>query len=579
MKALTIFQRFSPLLHFILLGCVFEVLYLLVFALAPLSTTRPILSPSGMDWPWTLAPAQLLFHRASSLHGRYTDLAPYFFLLGLIFITLAGVYFYTVGKTFRTSNNIHITFRWLLLPLLGATIFGITLLLLPALFSNEVYSYMFSGRMLTIYHVDPLIAVPAQFQQDPYLRWIAQPNVATIYAPLWMAIASLLVGVGHSPVTTLLLFKGAALLSHLINCVLIWAILGKLAPSRRLGGTLLYAWNPLALIELAGNGDNDGALICLLLFITWLYVQQKGGWYDFWAVVLLGLAISVNFIALLFAPLFIWFSVHSEPGLYKSRARQGSKGRPPLGRAWGVPTFPLFPSGGRGSEALSQNLDSGQNLVHAIWGFCWRAIVALTIVFILYLPFWHGTSTFLAITSSIDMQHFVHSPLGVLAMPVRWLFGLLVQGMNLPTTISSYYLQPTSAADTAVSAAAMFIFALIYFYLLGKVRSFDTLLTSLCLVTLGYIVFISGQFWPWYVLWTLWIVALRRFDALTVSVLLLSCTALLTYPLLFVDNFPIASYQPLLIFGIPLIYLITHVKRSNERKTLPYDRRSETAKN
>jgi len=200
-------------------------------------------------------------------------------------------------------------------------------------------------------------------------------------------------------------------------------------------------------------------------------------------------------------------------------------------------------------------------------------------VFILYLPFWHGTSTFLAITSSIDMQHFVHSPLGVLAMPVRWLFGLLVQGMNLPTTISSYYLQPTSAADTAVSASAMFIFALIYFYLLGKVRSFDTLLTSLCLVTLGYIVFISGQFWPWYVLWTLWIVALRRFDALTVSVLLLSCTALLTYPLLFVDNFPIASYQPLLIFGIPLIYLITHVKRSNERKTLPYDRRSETAKN
>src|SRR6266702_2349163 len=118
--------------------------------------------------------------------------------------------------------------------------------------------------------------------------------------------------------------------------------------------------------------------------------------------------------------------------------------------------------------------------------------------------------------------------------------------MNLPTTMPSYYLQPTSAADTAVAAAAMFIFARIYFFPLGNVRSFDTLLTSLCLVTLGYIVFISGHFWPWYVLWTLWIVALRRFDALTVSVLLLSCTALLTYPLLFVDNFPIASCQPLL---------------------------------
>ena len=77
----------------------------------------------------------------------------------------------------------------------------------------------------------------------------------------------------------------------------------------------------------------------------------------------------------------------------------------------------------------------------------------------------------------------------------------------------------------------------------------------------------------------LWIIALRRFDALTISVLLLSCTALLTYPLLYVDNLPIAIYQPLLIFGIPLIYLITRLKRSNERMTLFYDRRSETAKN
>jgi len=177
------------------------------------------------------------------------------------------------------------------------------------------------------------------------------------------------------------------------------------------------------------------------------------------------------------------------------------------------------------------------------------------------------------------MQQFIHSPLGVLVIPVGWLFSFLVQILNVPTTISSYSLQPIIAANMTVLASAMFIFALIYFYLLSKVRSIETLLTSLCLATLGFIVLISVQFWPWYVLWALWIVALRRFDALTVSVLLLSCTALLTYPLLYVDNLPIATYQPLLIFGIPLIYLITQVKRSDERKTLLYDRRSETAKN
>jgi hypothetical protein len=497
MKASTILPRLSPLTRFILLGSVLELLYLLIFTLTPLSTTHTTLLPSGTDWPWILAPEQLLIHKTSSLGIRPADLGFYFLLLTLIFIALASIYLYVVGNAFHTSNNIPITSRWLLLPMVGATIFGITLLFLPALFNNEANSYI---------------------------------------------------------------FKSLALLSHLINCVLIWAILSKLAPARRLGGTILYTWNPLALIELAGNGHNEGFLICFLLLTTLLIVQQKGRWYDFLAMVFLGFAISINFIALLLAPMLIWFSVRREP-------QQGSKGLLPLGGAWGVPTNSLSPVVGRGNQALF------------VWGFCWRAIVALTIVFTLYLPFWHGSATFLAITSSFDMQQFIRSPLGVLVIPVRWLYSFLVQILNVPTTINSYPLQPIIAANMTVLASAMFIFALIYFNLLSKVRSIETLLTSLCLATLGFIVLISVQFWPWYVLWALWIVALRRFDTLTVSVLLLSCTALLTYPLLYVDNLPIATYQPLLIFGIPLIYLITQVKRSDERKTLLYDRRSETAKN
>ena len=489
MKASTILQRLSPLTRFILLGSVLELLYLLIFALTPISTTHPTLSSSGMNWPWILAPAQLLVHITSSLDRRSADLGSYFLLSTLIIIALASIYLYAVGNAFHTSKDIPIISRWLFLPLVGATIFGITLLIIPTHFNNETNSYI---------------------------------------------------------------FKSLALLSHLINCVLIWAFPGKLAPARRLGRTILYAWNPLVLIELAGNGHNEGFLICFLLLTTLLIVQQKGRWYDFWAMVFLGFAISIHFFALLLAPLFIWFSVRREP-------QQGSKGLQPLGGARGAPTNPLSSDGERGNQTL------------LIWGFCWRVIVTLTIVFILYLPFWHGGATFLAITSSFDMQQFIHSPLGVLVIPVRWLYSFLVQTLTVPTTITSHYLQPIIAANMTVLASTMFIFALIYFYLLGKLRSIDTLLTSLCLVTLGFLVLISGQFWPWYVLWAVWIVALRRFDTLTVSVLLLSCTALLTYPLLYVDNLPIANYQPLLIFGIPLIYLITQVKRSNERMTLLYD--------
>lgn len=522
-------------LHFVLVGFVLELLYLLVCAVAPLSTIYLHASPLATGWPWTLALSHFLFPGAWSSSSGHADLGPYFLLLGLIFIALISVYLYALNSASRVNDKVLITTRWLFLAVTGAAIFGITLLFLPSPFSNDIFSYILSGRILTIYHADPLITAPAQFQQDPYFLWISQPTMLAIYGPLWVAIASLLAAVSNNAIATLLLFKGLALLSHLINCVLIWAILAKIAPLRRLLGTLLYAWNPLALIELAGNGHYIGIVICLLLLATWLQVQQKGGWYNIGTLALLGLAISIDLVAFFFAPLLIWFIVRSK-----------------------------------------------RAIARASWGFCWRALSVLAILFIVYLPFWHGASTYVAITASMDMQHFAHSPLGLLVLPFRWLFSLIAQAAHFPPN----YMQPVTAADTTVLASAILIFVMIYFYLLGKVRKapvtpfitgFDVLLASSCLAMLGFVVLVPGIFWPWYILWVLWVAALRRFDALTMSLLLLSCTALLIYPLMHLDNLPVAAYLPLLIFGLPLVYLIIMQKSRNERNKRSYDRRSETA--
>ncbi len=613
----------GKLLQFVLIGAALELLYLVVFALAPLSTINGHASPLAMAWPWTLAPSQFLFHVAWSASGKYTGGGIYYLLLGLVLIALSAIYLYAVVRAFRRRDKIHITSRWLLLLLVGAAVFGATLLCLPALFSNDVFSYIFTGRILTIYHADPMNTVPAQFQRDPYLPWITQPGVPNIYGPLWLAITSLLVGVGNSPITTLLLFKGLALLSHLVNCLLIWAILGKIAPARRLPGTLLYAWNPLALVELAGNGHNDGLLICLLLLASWLLVQQRGGWYDAGAFAFTGLAISLNFVGLIFAPLFTWFSVR----LALTRPANAAA-LAPIRLTNAAAQLPSGSGETQGELVLRTQAGRKENErdnVRVVWGCCWRALVTLITLLIVYLPFWHGGSTFVAISASIDMQHFVHSPLAMVAVPLDWLYRQAAQGANFPAN----YMQPSSAANTMLVASGLFIFALIYLYLLGKVRrapvtiadghstggdasipalphaspaptrdggpyvtnnhlrgdasipalprtspaptrdgpGIEVLFSCMSAAILGYVVFVAGVFWPWYILWALWIVALRRFDALSVSVLLLSCTALLTYSLLYLDRWPIALYQPLLIFGIPFVYLIVKRKGSySDRK-------------
>lgn len=516
--------------------CLFEVLYLFLVALSSLPELHLSDTPLTTVWSWTL-----LFARAfASLHAAW--LPPV--LLALTLILLMGTYASAILGVLHLEESS--TTRYGLLLLLGsAFLFGLTLLLQPRLFSDDVFTHIFSGRILAVYHADPLNTAPVQFATDPYLPWvISGRDTPNIYGPLWLRIASLLAGISRNPIVTLLLFKGVELLAHLLTCVLTWAILAKIAPSRRLLGTLLYAWNPLALLELAGSGHSEGVLLCLLLLATWLYVQGQAAGYRVSSLLVFGLALSANLITLLLVSLSTWFDVRAERRIFTR-----------------------------------------------VQGFCWRMLILLVPALIISLPFWHGATTFLALTSTIDMEHFVHSPVGALAGPTRALFQFVADQLHFPP-----FLHPLIAADVTLRASAAFIFALIYVDLFSRVRhapgtlagmhyssdadpamtlpGFDVLLTSWGVAIFWYIVLVSGWFWPWYMLWMLWIVTLRRLDVFTTTVLLLSGTALLLYPLLGLVRASIMMYQSALIFGIPLVYLL--LARGRERKaeriTTNYDR-------
>ena len=63
----------------------------------------------------------------------------------------------------------------------------------------------------------------------------------------------------------LLLYKLAMIAAHLFNVVLIWRILADWKPAQQVWGTLLYAWNPVVLLEFAGSAHNDVLMIYLVL--------------------------------------------------------------------------------------------------------------------------------------------------------------------------------------------------------------------------------------------------------------------------------------------------------------------------
>lgn len=544
-------------------GIILELLLLLLFALVPLPGLRLYNTPLPDVWSWTLALSRWLFPEAWS---NSTHTLPFLVLLAATLLALVGTYALAIIIVGRAKPGGKSAGRgWLALLLGGALIFGITLLFLPRLFSDDVFSYIFSGRILSIYHLDPLNTAPFQFPGDPYLRWLISGRAApNIYGPLWLCITSLLVGVSSSlnagPVATLLLFKGVMLFAHLCNCLLLWLILGRVAPARRLQGTLLYAWNPLALLELAGAGHYEGVLLTLFLLAVFVYVLERERTdrrgYGLLVLAIFGLAASANLVALLITPLFVWFTLRAE-----------------------------------------------RNITRAAWAFCWRMILVLACMALVYLPFWRGWTTFFAITSAIDMAHFVHSPLGVLVNPTRGFFSDVARWAHFPPIM-----EPVAAADLTLRGSATVIFALIYLNLFGRVRlaplapvtpvslatsgatsvkarlpGFDVLLTCWCSAILAYLFLVSGWFWPWFVLWVLWIVVMRRLDILTVTVLLLSGTALFVYPFMDVTRRSLATYFPVLIFGLPLVYFLigSLVKRYRRGRTVErngYDGRSQAAK-
>ncbi len=534
-----------PLRSLLLFACLSELCYLLLVGLSPLRELPLSDTPLAATMRWAEFSWQLFPGLLSSSESQYVWLP--FVLLGLLFTALFVLYTRCILQLRRVAIPLLQERHAFLLLFGGAALFGLTLLFQMRLFSDDVFTYMVSGRLLAVYNVNPLNTAGVQFPGDPYLTWaLSGRDNPEVYGPFWLYISAVLAKVSNNPLVTLFLFKGLGLALHLLNTVLVWRILGKIAPARRVVGTLLYAWNPLALIELVASAHSEGTLLTLLLLATWCYVlylqrverHEATGWLGGAYLFVFGLATGTNLITLLIAPLFLWFEM---------RRQEESK--------------------------------------RAIFAFCWRMALILAIGVALLLPFWRGEQTFFVLTSSIDMAHFVHAPVVVLVLPLRLIFHL-VSAAGIPSSFN-----PDSAAETTIRAFSILVFVFIYVRLFGRVRTaplhksflsferdvdgqmrypgFDVLLRASTIAVFWYLILVSGWFWPWFVLWLLWLVVLQRLDTFSTSMLVLSGTALAIYAFVGFSLVPLATYQAAFIFGVPLLYMLIVKKkqRSVERMT------------
>jgi hypothetical protein len=406
--------------------------------------------------------------------------------------------------------------RHLALALGGAAALGLTCVLLPALPSDDVFSYILYGRIAVLHHANPLVAAPSSFPGDPFLSLVFWRGTRSVYGPAWLLLSSgltlLAQGLGGALATYVTLFKLLGLAAHLANAALIWGILSRLAPHRRLFGTLLYAWNPLCLLEFCASAHNDAVLLTFaLLGVYWLVCG-----HELPALAAFGLSIATKYVLLAVLPFYLVL-------VFRQRHRQGE----PLRRIAG---------------ALG-----------------WRLGVVFGVVALTALPYWDGPRTLSSIFASPPAQQLDNSLLEVAQWPLRALIGALG-------------IAPGSAAagvQIGLKVVGALLFLGVWLRQLRRAASLEGMLAAWAWALFAYVVFTSGWFWPWYVTWVVALVALLPEGELTVAALLLAGGALTLYAFLPLYAAGVYGLRAFLVFGPALAYLSVRLRRRAHLHPLP----------
>jgi hypothetical protein len=412
---------------------------------------------------------------------RFSQLGP-----AILLCYLSICYFGVLRATRRRQTGV--TLKQILVWI---AIFSLPLIVAPNLFSQDVYSYIMYGRIGVIHGANPITVPPITFPSDPLLAYTAWKNVPSAYGATWLifsyGVTGLMQLLGPTPELYLLVYKLAAIGLHAASASLIWRMLGRWKPEQQVWGTLLYAWNPLAMMEFAGSAHNDALLVFFLLLGVWsaqqghwrratigltlsalikyvpivllppyaiFLARQRASWRSRLAVVGQMIGISILLAALFYAPL--WQGARTLHSLARTPSMNGARNS--LGE-WASKMLPKVtravslgenPSGAPGDKALPSEQQPGapQPAFGPVFGFLVRTFGwAVLLVLRLMITPWSGRVIMLLV----------------------WVWTC---------------------------------------YRLWRRPSFERFVESCFWLLLAYILFATMWFWPWYTTWPLAVAAL-----------------------------------------------------------------------
>ena len=230
-----------------------------------------------------------------------------FYLTILILLVNLLIYLYF----FRSGSLNDLDFKKVFYCYLGL---NVVLIFMWPVSSTDVFSYIYQGRILSIFHSNPYLTTYHQFQSDHFYKLIANmwESKSAPYGPLFVLFSGCLAWFGQiSLYFSIFLFKAGFVGANLLTAYLIYRIRG-------LKTFYLYAFNPLIIFELVINGHNDALVILSCALCVYFLFLKPGLKNHLLAIFFLVLSTLIKLTTIVFWPILILLILKSLKGA-KSR--------------------------------------------------------------------------------------------------------------------------------------------------------------------------------------------------------------------------------------------------------------------
>jgi hypothetical protein len=192
-----------------------------------------------------------------------------------------------------------------------AVAFHAIVLMLPLLFSRDVYSYAFYGRIVSTYRANPYGATPSDFPLNSLfsLTWPGWRSTTSVYGPLFTWISALMTSVVKKPSEVVTSFQLLAAAASLGTIAVVGRLVQRVRPDRTAFAIAMIGCNPIVIYHVIGGGHND----MLVAFFVACAVSLLFARRELLSAVALALGMSVKASAVVPLALLIVAVVANEP--------------------------------------------------------------------------------------------------------------------------------------------------------------------------------------------------------------------------------------------------------------------------